>query len=72
VTLTYEVPHISDDDIEHFFYPFVVDFPFAKGKPDAPIMDVPMCRVIVHKHGGIISVSKENKNIIKIAIALPF
>jgi PAS domain S-box-containing protein len=72
VTLTYEVAHISDDDIEHFFYPFVVDFPFAKGKPDAAIMDVPMCRVIIHKHGGIINVSKENSNVVKITIALPF
>jgi PAS domain S-box-containing protein len=71
VILTYEVAHISDDDIEHFFYPFVVDFPFAKGKPDAAIMDVPMCRVIIHKHGGIINVSKENGNVVKITIALP-
>ncbi|UCG81240.1 MAG: PAS domain-containing protein [Desulfobacterales bacterium] len=72
VILAYEVPHISDDDIEHFFYPFVVDYPFARGQPDAAIMDVPMCRVIIHKHGGIINVNKENNNVVKITIALPF
>jgi len=72
VTLAYEVPHISDDDIEHFFYPFVVDYPFAKGKPDKAIMDVPMCRVIVHKHGGIIHVSKEGEGVVRITISLPF
>jgi PAS domain S-box-containing protein len=72
VILAYKVPYISDDDIEHFFYPFVADYPFAKGKPDAAIMDVPMCRVIIHKHGGVIDVSKENNNVVKIAISLPF
>lgn len=71
VILAYELPHISDDDIEHFFYPFVVDYPFAKGQPDAAIMDVPMCRVVIHKHGGIINVKKENANVVKITIALP-
>lgn len=71
VTMTYQVDHISDDDIEHFFYPFVVDYPFAKGKPDAVVMDVPMSRVIVHKHGGIINVSKESDRVVKITISLP-
>ena len=71
VTMSYQVDHISDDDIEHFFYPFVVDYPFAKGKPDAVIMDVPMCRVIVHKHRGIINVSKESDKVVRITISLP-
>jgi len=72
VTLAYKVPYIRDDDIEHFFYPFVADYPFAGGKPDTTIMDVPMCKVIIHKHGGIINVSKENNNVVKITISLPF
>jgi len=72
VTLTYKVPYIRDDDIEHFFYPFVADYPFVKGKPGTAIMDVPMCKVIIHKHGGIINVSKENNNVVKITISLPF
>ena len=72
VTLSYKVPYISDDDIEHFFYPFVADYPFAGGKPDTTIMDVPMCKIIIHKHGGIIDVGKENNNVVKITISLPF
>lgn len=72
VIMKYEVPHISDGDIEHFFYPFVVDYPFAKGQPDTTIMDVPMCRVIVHKHGGMINVTREGTNILKITVAVPF
>jgi K+-sensing histidine kinase KdpD len=72
VTLAYEVPHISDDDIDHFFYPFVVDYPFAKSEPDTHIMDVPICKVIINKHGGTINVSKKNNNVVKITISLPF
>ena len=71
VTLTYRVPFISDDDIEHFFYPFVTDYPFPRHIPDGDIIDVPICRVLVHKHGGIINVSKENDNLVKITISLP-
>jgi len=71
VTLAYRVDFISDDDIEDFFYPFVIDYPFPKGVPDEDIMDIPICRVLIHKHGGIINVSKEDDNLIKITISLP-
>jgi K+-sensing histidine kinase KdpD len=71
VTLAYRVDFISDDDIEDFFYPFVIDYPFPKGVPDEDIMDIPICRVLIHKHGGIINVSKEDDNLIKISISLP-
>ena len=71
VTLAYRVSFISDDDIEDFFYPFVIDYPFPKGVPDKDIMDIPICRVLIHKHGGIVNVNKENENIVKITISLP-
>jgi PAS domain S-box-containing protein len=71
VTLAYEVPYISDDDIEHFFYPFVIDYPFERGVPDRDIMDVPICSVVIHKHGGLINVNKEDDNCVVITISLP-
>jgi PAS domain S-box-containing protein len=71
VTIAYEVPFISDEDLEHFFYPFIIDYPFPKAKPDSDIMDVPICRVVIHKHGGIVNVSKEGHNLVKITISLP-
>ena len=71
VVLTYEVPHISDDDIEHFFYPFVVNYPFMEGTPETAIMDVPVCRVIVLKHGGMINVCKEGQGVVKLTVSLP-
>jgi len=71
VTLAYRVTFISDDDIEHFFYPFVTDYPLPRDIPDRDVMDVPICKVLIHKHGGIINVDKENDNLIKITISLP-
>jgi PAS domain S-box-containing protein len=53
ITIAYKVPYIADDDIEHFFFPFLADHPLPQGKSDAAIVEVPMTRVIVHKHGGI-------------------
>ncbi len=71
VTLAYRVGFISDDDIEHFFYPFVTDYPFPNGVSDREIMDIPICTVLIHKHGGMINVNKENDNLIKIVTSLP-
>ncbi|MDW7771370.1 MAG: cache domain-containing protein [Desulfobulbaceae bacterium] len=71
LTLAYRVPHISNADIESFFFPFAVAYPFAGGGTDKDIMDLPMCKIIIHKHGGLIDVAKEDEDFIKIAIDLP-
>lgn len=71
LTLAYKVPHISKEDIESFFFPFAVAYPFAGGGTDADIMDLPMSKIIIHKHGGLIEVRKEDENLIKIIIDLP-
>lgn len=71
ITIAYQVPYISDDDIQHFFYPFIAEYPFPEEKTDTGIIDVPMARIIIHKHGGIIEVRKENDQAIEIGIILP-
>jgi len=71
LTLAYRVPHISNEEIENFFYPFAVAYPFAGGGTSEELMDLPMSKVIVHKHGGLIEVGKENENLVRIVIDLP-
>jgi PAS domain S-box-containing protein len=71
ITLSYRVPFISDDDIKDFFYPFAVAYPFAKGATNGDIMDVPIAKVVIHNHGGIINVGKEDDNLVWIDISLP-
>ncbi len=72
VTVAYKVPFISDDDIEQFFYPFVSQDLFRQDVSDEDIIDVPICRVLIHKHGGVVNVSKEEDNLVKITINLPY
>lgn len=71
LTLAYRVPHVSSEDIESFFFPFAVAYPFAGGGTNGDLMDLPMSKIIIHKHGGLIEVKKEDENIIKISIDLP-
>ena len=71
ITLTYQVPFISDDDINDFFYPFTVAYPFKHGDANGDIMDVPVCKRIIHNHCGIINVSREDDNSLWIDISLP-
>lgn len=71
ISLTYKVPFISDDDINVFFYPFTVAYPFKSGEENGNIMDVPICKRIIHNHCGIINVSREDDNNLWIDISLP-
>ena len=71
IEMMYNVPYISDDDIEHFFYPFVVDYPFPDDMKDKDMIDTPISKVVIHKHGGIITVKKAGENLLTITISLP-
>ena len=71
VTLAYPVPYISPDDIEHYFYLFTVDYPSVKNSPVSDLVDVSISKVVIHKHGGKISVTQEDDHRLKLTIALP-
>lgn len=71
LTLGYRVPHISDEDIESFFFPFAVAYPFAGDETEEDIMDLPMSKIVVHKHGGLIDVRREDEDLVRIVIDLP-
>jgi PAS domain S-box-containing protein len=71
ITITYRLPHIFADDIEHYFYPFTMDTCSAKESSIFDAADVSIPKVIIFKHGGKISVSKEEDQQIKITISLP-
>jgi len=61
----YPVRNLSPEDVDHFFYPFTTS------KMDYPAADLPMSKIIVHKHGGEIEVSQESPGLIAIRISLP-
>jgi PAS domain S-box-containing protein len=62
VRLSYAGLHLAGDDMEHFFYPFVTE------KLDEADLELPMTKVVIHKHGGIINITREDDGQIMIAI----
>jgi PAS domain S-box-containing protein len=64
VRLSYPGLHLADDDMEHFFYPFVAE---KLGEAD---LELPMTKVVIHKHGGIINLTRDDDSQITIAITL--
>ncbi len=65
LVMRYPVRHVSRDDVEHFFYPFTTF------KVDYPLVDLPMSKILVHKHGGMIEVKLGKSGEISIRILLP-
>jgi PAS domain S-box-containing protein len=65
LVMRYPAQHLSDDDAEHFFYPFTTPR-VAYGA-----MDLPMCKIVVNKHGGSINVHLEPLKELVIRISLP-
>lgn len=61
----YPVVHMSPDDVEHFFYPFTT-FQTADS-----IVDLPMCKILVDKHGGVVDVRLCEDRRLWIHVSLP-
>lgn len=56
---------ISEDDIEHFFYPFTSRLDPSK------TLDLPLAKMIIHKHRGLINLRKTGGNQLALNITLP-
>ncbi len=52
VEISHKMEALADEDLEQFFLPR-----FA-GKPDSIILDLPLSKIIIHRHGGTIKVSR--------------
>jgi signal transduction histidine kinase len=64
VRLSYPALHLADDDMEHFFYPFVAE------KLDEAALEMPLTKVVIHRHGGIINIERDEED--KIVISISF
>jgi signal transduction histidine kinase len=62
VQLCYPALHVADDDMEHFFYPFVSD---KLGEAD---LQLPLTKVVIHKHGGVINITRDEQNQVVITV----
>jgi len=56
---------LSQDDLEHFFYPFATSI-------DRPqMLDLPMAKMIIHKHQGLVELRRKNRDLVVLSITLP-
>jgi len=65
VQFSYSGLHMADDDIDHFFYPFVPD-ELAESN-----LELPLTKVVLHRHGGVIAINRDKENQVNITITLP-
>jgi signal transduction histidine kinase len=65
VEMTARGVQVSEDDIQHFFYPF------TGGQNDAKTFDLPLAKMIIHKHGGLIDLKRKDSSQVQILISLP-
>jgi PAS domain S-box-containing protein len=52
IRLAYPCALLSTDDLDHYFYPYL-----AKNSLDSALVDLPLSKMVLHKHGGLVHVS---------------
>ena len=65
VEISQIIEHISDADIEQFFFPHI------EPNMEESVLDLPLSKIIIHRHGGKIDLVREENNLIKIIISFP-
>ena len=64
IVLTAEGAQVSDDDIEHFFYPFTT---LSEGE----YLDLSLAKMIIHKHQGLIDLRRKEAQRLVLRITFP-
>jgi PAS domain S-box-containing protein len=63
--ITHIVEHMSSADIEQFFFPHI------EPNLEESVLDLPLSKIIIHRHGGKIDLIKGENNLFKIIISFP-
>jgi nitrogen-specific signal transduction histidine kinase len=65
VTLRYGAKGLAEEDLEHFF------FPRCAGQPGCEIHNLPLAKIIIHRHGGSVLIFRDREDKIVLKIELP-
>jgi PAS domain S-box-containing protein len=65
VTLRHRVYRLSEDDLEKFFFPHIED------ESEWNLLDLPFSKIIIHRHGGKIDLTREGDNMLVMRIEFP-
>jgi nitrogen-specific signal transduction histidine kinase len=63
---TYESSTLARDDLDHYFYPFL-----AQGMPDSSLLELPVAKIVLYKHGGLVQVGQGKGKKIILQVTLP-
>jgi PAS domain S-box-containing protein len=64
ITIRYRGEKLAEDDLEQFF------FPRFTGKDEAAVHDLPLTKIIIHRHGGKVDVLRQGEYVV-LKIELP-
>ncbi len=65
VIMTHRVHRLSEDDLDKFFFPHIEEDMSWES------LDLPVSKIIVHRHGGKVDLIPEGRNILTLRIELP-
>ncbi len=65
IDIRYRAGNLSEEDLEQFF------FPRFTSEAGAEVLDLPLSKMIIHRHGGKIEVSREEESGILVRVELP-
>lgn len=65
INIVYPAPELSDDDLEHFFFPFVYHI-----GSNGHNINLPFAKIILLRHGGIINIKKNHMKDLEITATI--
>ncbi|MGE5839008.1 MAG: ATP-binding protein, partial [Deltaproteobacteria bacterium] len=65
VRLRHKVHRLSEDDLDKFFFPHIEEM------REWTVVDLPLSRIVIHRHGGRVGLSAEAENTVVLTIELP-
>lgn len=57
--------HVSDDDIEHFFYPF------TSRMDDSRLLDLPLAKMVLHRHRSLVRLKRTSEEELLLSVTFP-
>jgi PAS domain S-box-containing protein len=65
VSMSHKVHRLSEDDLDKFFFPHIEE------EMAWEILDLPLSKIVIHRHGGKVDLIREGNNVITLRIELP-
>jgi signal transduction histidine kinase len=65
VHIRHKVHRLSEDDLERFFFPHIEE------TKEWTVVDLPLSRIVIHRHGGKVDLFQEGENTVVLRIEFP-